>query len=322
MKAASLSSIPIETDAQGRTMQRRHFNTGLALALGFALDRAIGQKILGPVPDSWRAIEKSSQGRLGVAVLDTATGLTTGHRLDERFAMCSTFKWLLASAVLQRVADGQERLDRRIVFGRDALLEYAPTAEKHVGGDGMSVAELCEAAVTLSDNTAANLLLAAVGGPAAVTREARRLGDQVTRLDRIEPALNVVKAGDLRDTTTPRAMAAALRRAVLGDGLPDAGRAQLVAWLTATQTGLQRLRGGIPPDWRGADKTGTWGGAKHGNVSNDVAILWPPQRAPLVVSAFLADCDADGPHRDATLAQVARVVVAQVHASGPITKAQ
>jgi beta-lactamase class A len=304
-------------------MQRRHFNTGLALALGFALDRAIGQKILGPEPDAWRAIEKNSQGRLGVAVLDTATGRTEGHRLDERFPMCSTFKWLLASAVLQRVADGQERLDRRIVYGPDALLEYAPTTAKHVGGDGMSVAELCEAAVTLSDNTAANLLVASVGGPAAVTREARRLGDAVTRLDRIEPALNVVLAGDLRDTTTPRAMGIALRSAGLGNGLSDSGRAQLVAWMSATRTGLDRLRAGIPADWRGADKTGSWGGARHGNVANDVAILWPPQRAPLVVTAFLADCDAPGAHRDSTLAEIARTVVARVQATpGGLKKAQ
>ena len=295
-------------------MHRRHFNTGLALALGFALDRAIGQKILGPTPGAWRSIEKNAQGRLGVAVFDTATGRTEGHRLDERFAMCSTFKWLLASAVLRRVADGRDRLDARVVYGPDALLEYAPTTREHVG-DGMTVGALCEAAVTLSDNTAANLLLARLGGPAAVTREARQLGDGVSRLDRTEPELNIVSAGDLRDTTTPRAMGAALRNAALGDGLPPAGRAQLVAWMSATQTGLQRLRGGIPADWRGADKTGSWGGLKHGNVANDVAILWPPQRAPLVVCAFLAECDAPGEQRDATLAEVARVAVAQVQAT-------
>jgi beta-lactamase class A len=290
-------------------MQRRHFNTGLALALGFALDRAIGQKILGPVPDDWRAIEKESQGRLGVAMLDTATGRLDGHRLDERFPMCSTFKWLLASAVLRQVADGHERLDRRIVYGRDALLEYAPTTGKHVGGDGLSIAQLCEAAVTLSDNTAANLLLASLGGPSAVTREARQLGDTATRLDRQEPALNTVPPGDSRDTTTPRAMSGALRNAALGDGLPPAARAQLVAWMRATRTGLHRLRGGIPADWQGADKTGT------GDVTaNDVAVLWPPQRPPIVVAAFLTDCKASSDRRDATIAAVARAVVARVQA--------
>ena len=181
----------------------------------------------------------------------------------------------------------------------------------------MSVAALCEAAVTLSDNTAANVLLASLGGPSAVTREARRLGDDTTRLDRIEPALNDVPPGDPRDTTTPRAMSTALRKAALGDGLPDSGRAQLVQWMSATQTGLHRLRGGIPSDWRGADKTGTW----NAGTANDVAILWPPQREPIVVAAFLTECKAGSEHRDATLADVARAVVARVQATTQGAKA-
>ena len=292
-------------------MHRRQFSTVFALALGSAAWGAAGEEKLGAGADPYATLERAAGGRLGVAVLDTATGAVTGHRLDERFPMCSTFKWLLAARVLQRVADGRERLDRRIVYTAAELPEYAPVSGRHAGGDGLSVGELCEAAITLSDNGAANLLLASVGGPAAVTAQARAFGDTATRLDRIEPALNHVGPGDVRDTTTPRAMAGALRVAALGDGLPPAQRAQLVAWMSATTTGLRRLRGGVPADWRGADKTGTL----DRSTVNDVAVLWPPRRAPLVVAAYLADCPPrHGLDRERVLADVGREVARRVRA--------
>ena len=292
-------------------MNRRQFSRA-AIAAGGAwpLARAFGYteaapKIVGQAGrNRWREIEVSAAGRLGVAVLDTATGELAGHRLDERFPMCSTFKFLAAAAVLARVDAGQERLDRRLVVTRESLLEWAPVASKHVGGAGMTVAELCEAAITVSDNTAANLLLDSLGGPAGVTTFARRIGDEVTRLDRTEPTLNEAIPGDPRDTSTPRAMARTLRTVMLGDALSEAGRAQLVKWMTANTTGAKRLRAGLPFDWRVADKTGT---GRLG-TTNDIGVLWPPRRAPLVVVAYLTDCKAPGDAREAALASVARSV--------------
>jgi beta-lactamase class A len=236
-------------------------------------------------------------GRLGIAVLDAASGELAGQRLDERFPMCSTFKSLAAALVLARVDAGEERLDRRIVVSAADLLEWAPLTRKRVGGAGMTVAELCEAAITVSDNTAAS-----AGGPAGVTAFVRRLGDDVTRLDRTEPTLNESAPGDPRDTSTPRAMAHTLRRLMLGDALSDKGRAQLVQWMSANTTGGQRLRAGVPFDWRVADKTGT---GRLGST-NDVGVLWPPRSAPLVVVAYLTGTQAPGDAREAALADVAR----------------
>lgn len=287
-------------------MNRRQFSGGFALAFAVLDAGATDRKIMASGGDPWAAIEAGVGGRLGVAVLDTGNGRLTGRRLDERFAMCSVFKWMLAACVLQRVAEGRERLERRVVFGRDALLEYAPVARAHADGRGMTVGELCAAAIEVSDNTAANLLLAAVGGPAALTRYLRTIGDVATRLDRDEPSMSEATPGDPRDTTTPRAMCGALRAALLGDALAPAGRARLVDWMTATTTGTDRLRAGLPRDWRVADKTGT---GEHG-TSNHVAVVWPPRRAPLVVAAFLTASPAPAARRDAALADVARTLTA------------
>jgi len=290
-------------------MDRRRFaHAAIALAGAWPVARALGgngstQKIWGEAQAGrWRDIEARVGGRLGVAVLDPATGELAGQRLDERFPMCSTFKTLAAAHVLARVEAGLERLDRRIVVAPADLLEWAPVTRKRVGGPGMTVAELCEAAITVSDNTAANLLLASAGGPAGVTAFVRRLGDDATRLDRIEPGLNESAPGDPRDTSTPRAMARTLHRLMLGDALSDRGRAQLVQWMSASTTGGQRLRAGVPFDWRVADKTGT---GRLGST-NDVGVLWPPRRAPLVVVAYLTGTQAPGEAREAALADVAR----------------
>ena len=260
------------------------------------------QKKLGD--QAWRAIESRVGGRLGVAVLDTATGALAGHRLDERFPMCSTFKCLAAAQVLARVDAGQERLDRRVVVTRESLLEWSPVTGKHVGGAGMTVAELCEAAVTVSDNPAANLLLASLGGPAGLTAFLRRIGDGVTRLDRDEPSLNEAVPGDPRDTSTPRAMAATLRTLLLGDALSAAGRERLTQWMAATSTGAKRLRAGLPAGWRVADKTGT---GRLG-TTNDVGVLWPAHGAPLVVVSYLTQSKAAPAAREQALADVARRV--------------
>lgn len=250
-------------------------------------------------------LEHESGGRLGVAVLDTGSGKRFGHRADEHFPMCSTFKALLAAAVLARVDAGQESLARHIVYGHEALVEYSPLAEKHVGEPGLSVAELCKAAVTLSDNGAANLLLESLGGPAALTAWLRTTGDTVTRLDRNEPTLNEGTPGDPRDTTTPTAMLETLQRLLLGDVLKPTSREQLRDWLLANQTGDARLRAGVPKDWKVGDKTGT--GPKATGTSNDVAILYPPGRAPLLVTAYLTRSTVSAEQRDKVLAEVGRL---------------
>lgn len=249
-------------------------------------------------------LEARSGGRLGVAALDLASGRRIGHRADERFAMCSTFKFLAAALVLSRVDRGQERLDRRIVFTREDLVTFSPVTEQRAGGEGMTVAELCDAAMTRSDNTAGNLLLASFGGPAALTAWVRSLGDGVTRLDRIEPDLNDVPAGDPRDTTTPRAMTDHLNRIVLGEVLSPASRTRITEWLIANTTGNDRIRAGLPKHWRVGDKTGT---GYHG-ATNDVGVTWPPDRQPLIISVYYAGSTAAGAARSAVIAEAARIV--------------
>lgn len=291
-------------------MDRRQFGRGaVALAGAWPVARALAwseatQKNLGPVEARrWLAIEASVAGRLGVAVLDTASGALAGHRLDERFPMCSTFKVLAVALVLARVDAGKERLERRVAIAPAELLEWSPVTGQHVGGE-LSVAELCAAAITVSDNTAANLLLASVGGPAALTDFLRRNGDPATRLDRTEPTLNEAAPGDPRDTSTPRAMAQTLHALALGGALSQASRAQLVRWMAGSTTGAKRLRAGVPSDWRVADKTGT---GRLG-TTNDVGLLWPPRRAPLVVVGYLTECKAPADAREAALAGVAREI--------------
>ena len=257
------------------------------------------------VDNEFTALERTHGGRLGVAALDSGSGKRIAHRADERFAMCSTFKWLLAAAVLYRVDEGQEQLNRIISYSKTDLVFYSPVTEKHAG-EGMSVVALCEAAVSQSDNTAANLLIASLGGPARVSRFARRTGDPITRLDRVETAMNDVPPGDTRDTTTPNATLGNMHKILLGDALSDASRGQLIQWLKNCQTGAHRLRAGLPADWVEGDKTGTWDGAN--NEANDIAIIWPPNRKPMLVTAYYSASREKGAARDAVLAEVGRIV--------------
>jgi len=286
-------------------MQRRDVLKGLVLT-GAAVALSRPARVIAKDNDveaHLAALERRHGGRLGVAIHDTGSGRRVTHRGDERFLMCSTFKLLLASAVLQRVDAGKEQLDRRIVFGKDVLLDYAPITKLRVGPPGMTVSELCAAAITLSDNTAANLLLKEIGGPQAVTAYARSLGDPLTRLDRTEPTLNR-RDGDA-DTTTPAAMLADVHKLLLGDALSDASRERLTDWLLANQTGGDSLRAGLPSDWREGDKTGS-----GGTATNDVAILWPPQRKPVLVAAYYENAKATGKDRHAMLMEVGRIVAA------------
>ena len=255
-------------------------------------------------------LEAQSGGRLGVAVLDTATGQQAVHRATERFPLCSTFKALASAAVLARVDAGQEDLRRRIRYGASDVLSYAPVTKRHAGGGGMTVGELCAASVVWSDNTAANLLLASLGGPAAVTAFARTLGDLATRLDRNEGGLNEATPGDPRDTTTPGAMASNLRALVAGDALSRQSRDQLTTWLVECQTGGEKLRAGVPATWRVGDKTGAGG---HG-TTNDVAVMWPPGRAAAVVCAYLTEAAMPPGQVNATFVAIGQAVAAMLGA--------
>lgn len=252
---------------------------------------------------AFQQLEQTHGGRLGVAVLDTGTGEHIGHRETERFPMCSTFKLLLASAILARVDAHQEQLDRILAIPAAPLLATSPLTEPHAGGT-MSLLDLCAAVVIRSDNTAANLLLDLIGGPPGLTQFARSLGDSVTRLDRIELALNEALAGDPRDTTSPAAMVQNLKTLLLGTALSEASRTRLREWMEGCQTGLDRLRSHLPAGWRAADKTG----ANGQHTSNDVAVLWPPDRPPLIVAAYLTQSPGPESRRAALLAQIGRLV--------------
>ncbi len=267
---------------------------------------------LGSLPSKTEAsladLERRSGGRLGVAWLEGGSGSGSGYRQNERFPMCSTFKLPLAAAVLQRVDAGQESLSRVLPYDAAALLEYAPVTRQNVARGGMSVEALCEAAVSVSDNTAANLLLETLGGPAGLTAFFRSVGDATSRLDRTEPWLNTALEGDERDTTTPSAMLGAVGHILLGPtALSEASRTRLRGWLEQSTTGLTRLRAGLPSGWRVGDKTGT---GEHG-ATNDVAVAWPPSGAPWLIAAYSWGSARSVEQRAETLAEVARLVTAR-----------
>jgi beta-lactamase class A len=251
------------------------------------------------------SIEERTGARIGVAALDTASGKRLDHRSEERFPMCSTFKFLAAAAVLKRVDEGKEKLDRFVPYAAKDILEYAPVTKAHLQDGGMPLGALCAAAVEQSDNTAGNLLLEVIGGPAGLTNFARAIGDETTRLDRKEPELNSAIARDERDTTSPAAMCADMQRLVLGNALSESSRHQLEDWLRHNETGALMIRAGVPKTWNVGDKTGRCGNG----ATNDVAIIRPPGRAPIVVAIYSIGSTASADDRAATLADAARAVV-------------
>ncbi|GGH04216.1 class A beta-lactamase [Silvibacterium dinghuense] len=259
-----------------------------------------------------KVIEAGTGGRLGVGFLDPANGIRAGWKQDERFPMCSTFKVLAVSALLSRADRGEEHLDRLIRYGKADVVSYSPESSRHVD-TGMTVSDICRAAMTLSDNTAANLILASIGGPAGVTAFARSLGDEVTRLDRTETSLNEAVPGDPRDTTAPGEMVSDLRKVVTGNVLSAASRAQLVAWMEANTTGKARIRAGLAASgragsWRIGDKTGTGDHA----TANDIAVLWPEGRSPVFLCVYLTEAQVKFPDQEAAIAAVAQAAAGLV----------
>ncbi len=298
---------PPPEPVEGRGRFRRALILG-AGAVGFA------NAVRAAPRDELAGIEAAMGGRLGVHAFDLTTGRTLGHRAEERFPMCSTFKALLVGAVLERVQTGALDLAQPIRYGAADLLEYAPVARVHVAEGALSLGALCAAAVELSDNTAANLLLKQVGGPRALTVRLRAWGDARTRLDRNEPALNSSIPGDPRDTTTPRAMASTLQRLLLGPTPLDAAhRALLLGWMRACQTGQTKLRAGLPPNALVGDKTGNNG---H-DTCGDNAIVELPGRRPIFISTYLTQAKIDAAGQDKVFVQVAHLVMRELAGVAP-----
>ncbi|MEU7593052.1 class A beta-lactamase [Streptomyces sp. NPDC039022] len=249
-------------------------------------------------------MEREYGARLGVYALATGTGATVTHRADERFAFCSTFKGLAAAAVLH--GNPLSHLDTVVTYGEDDLLKHSPVTGKHVA-TGMSIRRLCDAAVRHSDGTAGNLLLRDLGGPGKLTAFARGIGDPVTRMDRIEPAITEATPGDPRDTTSPRAFGTDYRKLVLGSVLSAGKRGFLRDLLVRNTTGAQRIRAGVPKGWTVADKTGT---GDYGTL-NDIAIAWPAESVPpLVISILSSKPEKDAAYDQNLLARAAEYVVA------------
>lgn len=246
-------------------------------------------------------LEAESGGRLGVAALNTADGSRVLHRADERFPFCSTFKMMLAAAVLARQPS---LLTRHIRYGKDDLVPHAPVTAQHLD-DGMTVEQLCAATIQYSDNPAANLLITLLGGPQAVTAYARAIGDREFRLDRRETELNSAIPGDPRDTTTPAAMLASLHKLTLGQALPAPQRKILTDWLIGNTTGATRIRAGVPAGWQVGDKTGA---GAYGTV-NDIAIVWPPGKPPIVLAVYLTQPGKEDKIRPEILGQAAKIVI-------------
>jgi beta-lactamase class A len=284
------------------------FNRRDCVLAGLGLLTAGGFPALAAVPGDagLRKLEARLGGRIGLAALDTASGKTLAWRADERFAMCSSFKWLLAAAILARVDHGTLTLDQMVPYSAKALLAHSPVTSAHLREGGMTVGALCAGMIATSDNGAANLLLEKAGGPAGYTRHLREIGDTVTRLDRNEPTLNTNLPDDPRDTTTPNAMVTTLQRVLVGNALQPASREKLLDWMRKSETGANRLRAGLPASWREGDKTGT--GDRGATIDN--AILWPPDRPPILVAAYLSGSTKPIKALEAAQAEMGRMVAA------------
>jgi beta-lactamase class A len=248
--------------------------------------------------------ERTTGGRLGLFAENLRSGTRIAWRAGERFAMCSTFKASLAACVLARVDRGEDHLDAMIAYGPSDILGYAPVAKANLAKGGLSVADMCQAAVELSDNTCANMLLARIGGPTAMTAFWRATGDTVTRLDHHEPELNRSQPPDIRDTTTPEAMARSLHRFVLGDVLSPTSRGWLIGWMRDCKTGTELLRAGLPSNWVVGDKTGNNGKDALG----DIAVAWPRAERPVVICAYTQGGTATGPQLRQLLTDVGKLV--------------
>jgi beta-lactamase class A len=278
------------------------------LAVWPALAQKTGDKTTEATLPALTAYEHETGGRIGLYAENLVTSAKIAWRAEERFVMCSTFKASLAALVLARIDRGEDHLQQMVAYRPQDLLEYAPAAKQNLAKGGMSVAEMCEAMVELSDNTCANQLLARVGGPSALTAFWRSTGDSVTRLDHIEPELNYSPPGDPNDTTTPTAMAGNLQRFTLGEVLSQESRQRLTDWMLNCKTGNNRLRAGLPKDWRIGDKTGNNGK----DASGDIAVVWPRPDRPVLIVAYTQGGSPSVAQLEAVFTEIGRMVGRQL----------
>jgi beta-lactamase class A len=278
---------------------------GLALAAAFATPAAAAK-----ADRELKAIQKRLGGRLGVHALDSQSGKRFGIDDKSRYAMASTFKLPLAAALLWQVDRGAFTLERSLPIARENLLPHSPSVEAALaaGATSMTLRDLCTAIITVSDNAAANILLTGIGGPQALTTFLRNVGDDVTRFDRNEPALNTNIPGDPRDTTTPRAMVDTLLRLFTQDVLSLPSRALLIDWLAASKTGGERVRAGMPKNWLIGDKTGTGDNA----AVNDLVVAFPPDRRPVLVAVYMSGSQLPLSQLNAAHAQIGALVAQEL----------
>ena len=267
-------------------------------------------------------IDLNNKGRLGLSIYskqksfdvllkDNLATFKMGHTTEERFGMCSTFKLPLAAMILRAIDQGDIQANTRIPITESDILSYAPITKKHLKQGYMSIIALAEAAQKTSDNTAANLLLSLIGGPEGFTQNMRTLGDKETRLDRMEPAMNLGGADEVRDTTTPYAMARALSAIFEKHYLRPASRALLKQWMIDTTSGSKRVRAGLPADWQAGDKTGTGIAPSMANIYGDIGVIWPPNQPPIYFAAYYqADkyYDKIRPEDEAILANAGKII--------------
>ena len=288
-------------------MQKRRIWRYSLLAGLFALWSAGALASEAALTQKLAALEKSSGGRLGLAWIDGA-GQRYGYRADERFPLASTFKTLAVGAILHNSVHQPELLEKQVTIVNPDGVPWTPVTGKALG-QSMSIAALCAAAIEQSDNLAANYLLRELGGPQGVTAFARQLGDNLTRLDRVEPMLNSAIPGDPRDSSTPAAMASNLYQLTLGEALPPAQRQRLIAWLQQNATGGESIRAGVPADWRVGDKTG----AGDYGTTNDLAVIWPKQGAPKILALYFTQPQPKAASNKAVLAAATQAVIAELN---------
>ena len=256
------------------------------------------------------ALEKRTGGRIGVSVTDLQSGTNWSYRGSERFPIASTFKAFACAHLLQLSEGGKIDMKKRVRFEANDLETYSPVTKDHVGGDGMSLFELCDAATAMSDNTAANIILRSTGGPEELTSFMRSLGDETTRLDRYEPELNDVGPGEVRDTTSPTAAAESLRKLVLGNSLEETSQSQLEAWLVANKVGGPLLRASLPEGWKIADRTGSGDYGSRGVI----AVIWPKNgeastSGPVVVAVYLTSTTLSLDERSGMIVEIGAAMV-------------
>ncbi|MDD7909191.1 class A beta-lactamase [Pseudovibrio exalbescens] len=261
-----------------------------------------------PLVRNFAAVEAELGNRVGAFVLDTGSGDVWSYRADERFPLNSTFKSFACAGLLAKVDAGEENLLRTIKIEKADLVTYSPITETFADKEPMSLGQLCHAMLTVSDNTAANMVLEATGGPRALTAFLRSIGDEVTRLDRYETRMNEATPGDPRDTTSPRAAATSLQKLLMGDVLEPASRAQLLDWMLANQVSSALLRDNLPERWQIADRSGAGG---YGSRSV-IAMIWPEKRDPIVVALYITGTDLSMEQRNDAIAKMGTAIFKRV----------